>query len=495
MAGKVILVGAGPGDPGLLTVRGRQALEGAEVVVYDRLAGPAVLALIPRTARGIDVGKAAACHPVPQEQINRILVEEARAGRQVVRLKGGDPFVFGRGGEEAEALKRAGVAFEVVPGVTSAVAAPACAGIPVTHRDYSSSLHILTGHARRGGALSIDFDALVRCGGTLVFLMGLEALPRIVGGLLEAGMDPQTPAALVENGTLPSQRCCRAPLASLAERAAELDIHSPALILVGPVCALSLDGQPPLRGKRILVTRPRGRSGPLSERLRALGAEVAELPLIETVPIRPCPAMEAALAGLSAYEWLALTSPAGVEALWTCLRDMGRDARQLGGVKLASIGPGTARALEDRGLVSDLIPAVYDAAHLGEALAERAAGRVLLLRAEAGSPALPEALARRGVPYEDVPVYRTRCALAHSRRLRRALEAGEIDFVTLTSASTVRALLAAAGPEADFSKTLGLCIGPQTAAEARKYGIPVRVAAEATVDALAELAVESHAFS
>ena len=335
MAGKVILVGAGPGDPGLLTVRGRQALEGAEVVVYDRLAGPAVLALIPRTARGIDVGKAAACHPVPQEQINRILVEEARAGRQVVRLKGGDPFVFGRGGEEAEALKRAGVAFEVVPGVTSAVAAPACAGIPVTHRDYSSSLHILTGHARRGGALSIDFDALVRCGGTLVFLMGLEALPRIVGGLLEAGMDPQTPAALVENGTLPSQRRCDATLYTLPRQAAAMDIHSPALIVVGGVCALGKElcwfERLPLHGKRILVTRPGDRAGSLSEKLWDLGADVVEFPCIRTEAVFPCPAMEGALERLSAYEWLGFTSAAGVEAFWTCLRGMGKDARALSG--------------------------------------------------------------------------------------------------------------------------------------------------------------------
>lgn len=491
MKGKVILVGAGPGDPGLLTVRGRQALEQAETVVFDRLVGPGLLALIPPKARRIDVGKSAACHPVPQKRINQILVEEAMAGRLVVRLKGGDPFVFGRGGEELEALERAGVDFEAVPGITSAVAAAAYAGIPVTHRDYSSSLHIIAGHAREDGALSIDFDALVRCGGTLVFLMGLGALPHIVRGLLEAGMAPCTPAAVVESGTLPSQRCCRAPLAALAERTAEMAVHSPAVILVGPVCALSLDWfqRAPLRGKRILVTRPRGRARALSERLRALGARVTELPLIETVPILPCPAMEAALAGIGAYEWLAFTSPAGVEAFWTCLRGMGWDARRLGGVKLAAIGPGTARALEARGLSSDLVPEVYDAAHLGAALAESSPRRVLLLRAEAGSPALPEALKRGGIPYEDIPIYRVRCAQAWSAGLRRALEAGEIDFVTLTSASTVRGFVSAVGEDVAFGKTVGLCIGEQTAAEARKHGIPVRVAAEATVDALVELAL------
>ena len=238
MPGKVTLVGAGPGDPGLLTVKGRQALEAAEVVVYDRLVSPAVLELIPDTARRIDVGKEASRHPVPQGRINQILLEEAQAGHQVVRLKGGDPFVFGRGGEELETLAQAGVDFAEVPGVTSAIAAAAYGGIPVTHRDYSSSLHIITGHAREGETLSIDFDALVRARGTLVFLMGVTAMPTIVQGLLAAGMDGGTPAAMVENGTLPTQRRCAATLATLPERAAEMDIRSPALIVVGGVCGL-----------------------------------------------------------------------------------------------------------------------------------------------------------------------------------------------------------------------------------------------------------------
>ncbi len=233
MPGKVTLVGAGPGDPGLLTVKGRAALEGAEVVVYDRLVGPEILALMPEGAKKIDVGKTASRHPVPQGQINEVLVEEARAGHNVVRLKGGDPFLFGRGGEELEALSAAGVDFEEVPGITSAIAAAAYGGIPVTHRNYSSSLHIVTGRAKAGEPLSIDFDALVRTRGTLVFLMGVAALPEIVGGLLGAGMDGDTPAAMVENGTLPGQRRCDATLDTLETRAREMDIQSPALIVVG----------------------------------------------------------------------------------------------------------------------------------------------------------------------------------------------------------------------------------------------------------------------
>ena len=492
MAGRVTLVGAGPGDPELLTIKGLRALERADVVVYDRLVSPAVLELIPAGARTIDVGKEASRHPVPQCRINQILAEEARKGCHVVRLKGGDPFVFGRGGEELEYLARLNVDFQEIPGVTSAVAAAAYGGIPVTHRDYASSLHIITGHAREGEALSIDFEALVRAGGTLVFLMGVAAMPAIVAGLLAAGMDGETPAAMVENGTLPGQRRCGAPLAGLPERAAAMGIHSPALLVVGGVCALAEElcwyDRLPLRGKRILVTRPRDRSGTLTGRLRALGAEVISFPCVATEPIVPCPAMESALENLSAYQWLAFTSPAGVEAFWQCLRGLGRDARYLGGVGLAAVGPATAKALAGHGLAADLVPEICDGAHLGEALAS-AGGRTLLLRAEEGAPGLPEALSRRGAAFDDVPVYRTLRNSAQSQQLRRDLEAGRFDFITFTSASTVKGLTAALGPDPSFGGAVGLCIGEQTAREARRHGIPVRVAAQATVDALAELAI------
>ena len=461
MPGKVTLVGAGPGDPGLLTVKGRAALEGAEVVVYDRLVGPEILALMPEGAKKIDVGKTASRHPVPQGQINQILVEEARAGHNVVRLKGGDPFLFGRGGEELEALSAAGVDFEEVPGITSAIAAAAYGGIPVTHRNYSSSLHIVTGRAKAGEPLSIDFDALVRTRGTLVFLMGAAALPEIVGGLLGAGMDGDTPAAMVENGTLPGQRRCDATLDTLETRAREMDIQSPALIVVGEVCrlaeALCWFERRPLHGKRIVVTRPKLRAGKLSAKLRALGAEV-------------------------------MWDPETWQVTMTRLRRLGRDARCLGGVRLAVTGPATAEALEKCGLVPDLMPGTYSGAQLGESLAKGTGGRVLLLRAEEASHALTDALEAAGIPYDDVAVYRTRYGNPRSQALREALEAGRIDFVTFTSASTVKGFAAAVGEDADFSRTLGLCIGEQTAAEAGRRGIPVRVAAEAAIDRLVELA-------
>lgn len=490
--GTVTLVGAGPGDPGLLTLKGREALTQAEVVVYDRLVSPAILALAPEGAEMIDVGKEASHHKIPQDQINQILLDKAQEGKRVVRLKGGDPFVFGRGGEELELLRQHDVPFSEVPGVTSAIAAAAYAGIPATHRDWCSSLHIITGHAKAGKELSIDFDALVRTHGTLIFLMGVTAMPRIVQGLLKAGMPEDTPAAMVENGTLPSQRRCDATLAALPQRAAEMGIHSPAIIIVGGVCALAQDfdwlSRLPLRGQRILVTRPKDRAGALSDRLRALGADVWEHPCIETVPILPCPAMEEALGRLSQYRWLCLTSPAGAEALWRCLQGMGRDARSLAGVRLAAIGPGTAKALAAHGLAADYIPPVYDAAHLGDGLP--AEGRTLILRAESGSPDLTAALKRRNISFDDIPVYRTRYDPPYSQALRDSIEDGSVPYAAFTSASTVKGFLHTVGEDADFSKLTGLCIGEQTASEARRHGIQTRIAREATVDALVALATQ-----
>lgn len=492
MSGKVTLVGAGPGDPGLLTRKGLEALQKAEVVVYDRLVSPAILAMMPEKAEQIDVGKQASRHPVPQDQINQILLDKALEGKNVVRLKGGDPFLFGRGGEELELLAQHGVSFEEVPGITSAISAPAYGGIPVTHRDCCSSLHIVTGHQRAGKELDIDFEALVRTKGTLVFLMGVSALPQICRGLLDAGMEPDMPAAMVERGTTPAQRRISATLGTLPAVAEEARVESPAVIVVGKVCALAEDfdwfDKLPLKGKRVVVTRPRERAGTLSTRLRALGADVWEYPCIATVLLDPCPAVDSAMERLCDYEWLALTSPAGVEALWRWLEGHGKDARALGAVKLAAIGPGTDRELKKHGLKADYMPEVYDAAHLGEGLP--ATGKVLALRAEEGSPALTEGLARRNIACDDVASYRTVYENPRSQELREAVEGTEGLLVTFTSASTVKGFVSSVGEDADFSRMVGMCIGAQTAAEAQKYGIPVRVAREATMDALVELITE-----
>ena len=484
--GSVILVGAGPGDPGLLTQKGRQAIENAQVVVYDRLVSPAILSLIPRDAEKINVGKESSNHLVPQEEINRILLRKAQEDKRVVRLKGGDPFLFGRGGEELELLEAAGIPFQVVPGVTSALSVPAYAGIPVTHRDFCSSVHIITGHARAGAELHIDFEALRRTGGTLVFLMSVSSLPRICRGLLDAGMAPDMPAAVVERGTLPRQRKLVSTLEKLPSEAEKAGVKSPAIIVVGKVCALSsrfdwFDGLP-MKGKTVVVTRPEDRSGTLTQRLRELGAEVVDYPCIRTVAREENPELEEAMENLSRYRCLVFTSPAGPEIFFRRLRAAGRDARALSGLTLAAIGPKTAKAMERFGVTADLVPETYDSDHLAKAL-ETVEGPVLLCRASRGSTALPEMLERKGIPFADVPVYDTVYAAPAPQKVDALL--GETLLVTFTSASTVRGFVESL-PGRDLKNVIGCCIGKQTEAEAKKYGLTTVVSQEATMESLME---------
>ena len=484
--GSVILVGAGPGDPGLLTQKGRQAIENAQVVVYDRLVSPAILSLIPKDAEKINVGKESSNHLVPQEEINRILLRKAQEDKRVVRLKGGDPFLFGRGGEELELLEAAGIPFQVVPGVTSALSVPAYAGIPVTHRDFCSSVHIITGHARAGAELSIDFDALKRTGGTLVFLMGVTSLPKICKGLLDAGMAPDMPAAVVERGTLPRQRKLVSTLERLPLEAEKAGVKSPAIIVVGKVCSLSnrfdwFDCLS-LKGKTVVVTRPEDRSGTLTQRLRELGAEVVDYPCIRTVAREENPELEEAVGNLSRYRCLVFTSPAGPEIFFRRLRAAGRDARALSGLTLAAIGPKTAKALEKHGVTADLVPETYDSDHLAKAL-EAVEGPVLLCRASRGSTALPEMLERKGIPFADVPIYDTVYTAPDPQKVDALL--GEKLLVTFTSASTVRGFVESL-PGRDLKNVIGCCIGKQTEAEAKKYGLTTVVSQEATMESLME---------
>lgn len=484
--GSVILVGAGPGDPGLLTQKGRQAIENAQVVVYDRLVSPAILSLIPKDAEKINVGKESSNHLVPQEEINRILLRKAQEDKRVVRLKGGDPFLFGRGGEELELLEAAGIPFQVVPGVTSALSVPAYAGIPVTHRDFCSSVHIITGHARAGAELSIDFDALKRTGGTLVFLMGVTSLPKICKGLLDAGMAPDMPAAVVERGTLPRQRKLVSTLERLPLEAEKAGVKSPAIIVVGKVCSLSnrfdwFDCLS-LKGKTVVVTRPEDRSGTLTQRLRELGAEVVDYPCIRTVAREENPELEEAIGNLSRYRCLVFTSPAGPEIFFRRLRAVGRDARALSGLTLAAIGPKTAKALEKHGVTADLVPETYDSDHLAKAL-EVVEGPVLLCRASRGSTALPEMLERKGIPFADVPIYDTVYTSPDPQKVDALL--GEKLLVTFTSASTVRGFVESL-PGRDLKNVIGCCIGKQTETEAKKYGLTTVVSQEATMDSLME---------
>lgn len=487
MTGKVTLVGAGPGGRELLTLAGAAAIEKADAVVFDRLVNEDILGLIPETAVRVNVGKENNHHPVPQDQINEILVRLAKEGKNVVRLKGGDCYLFGRGGEECEYLLENGVPFQVIPGVTSALAAPAFAGIPVTHRDFCSSVHIITAHARAGKPLQIDFDSLVKAGGTLVFLMGLTALEQVMAGLLAAHIAPDMPAAVIENGTRGNQRKVVATVSDLAPQVRAAALKSPALIIVGKVCTLSdrLDWFTPLplHGKTVVVTRPRERAGTLAARLREQGANVIEAPCIETVERENVQPLADALR--QKHDWAVFTSPAGVHAAVHALAKLGRDLRALYGMKLAAIGRGTADALAGYGLTADLIPAQYDGEHLADALtaAMPQGGAALLLRAAAGGQILPEKLKAAGVYVTDVPLYDTEYRCAKADELRAMLEAGTADVVTFTSMSTVEGFGQAVGA-ADYTGFTALCIGQQTARAARKHNMNVKIAEDATIDAM-----------
>lgn len=492
MTGKVWLVGAGPSDVGLLTVKGQRVLEQAQVVVYDALVGQGVLAKIPAGAELIDVGKRASHHTMPQEEINHLLVRKAREGKRVVRLKGGDPFLFGRGGEELELLMEHEIPCEVVPGVTSALSVPAYCGIPVTHRDYCSSLHIVTGHRRQGKSYDIDFEALVRAGGTYVFLMGVSALEDICRGLLDGGIDPDMPAAILQKGTTAAQKRIVATVSTLPEEARRQGVETPAIIVVGKVCSLAdrFDwyGQQPLSGRKILVTRPKELISRMAEKLREKGAEVLELPAIRTERIVPNEKLSQALTRLSDYQWLVFTSPTGVRIFFEAMQEMKKDMRALADVRLAVIGSGTAQELAKRGLYADLMPEIYDGQALGRALKEacRPGERVLIPRASLGNRELTDALSEiPGLTVDDISTYDTlyeRCLLIDERA---EFEKGAIDYAVFTSASTVRGF-AKAAEGLDFTKVRAVCIGRQTKAAADALGMETYMSEKATMDSLVE---------
>lgn len=493
MLGKVTLVGAGPGGRDLLTLRGAEALQQAEAVVYDRLVSPEILDLIPVSAKRINVGKENNHHPVPQQQINDILVQLARAGKNTIRLKGGDCYLFGRGGEECEYLLAHGIPFEVVPGVTSAFAVPAYAGIPVTHRDYCSSVHVITAHARAGQPLNIPFQALVQTGGTLIFLMGLNALPQIMQGLLEAGMESSMPAAAISNGARGNQKKVIATIVTLEDQVRAAHLKSPVLIVVGKVCELneSLDwfSPLPLHGRTIAVTRPKERIGTLAGKLRALGANVIECPCIETMEIEDTALLKFELT--EPWDWVVLTSPAGVSAMVHALQRAGTDLRALFGMRFAVIGPGTAKALAEYGIEADLMPSIYDGEHLAEAIvrATDPGARMLILRAAQGSPELTARLREAEITFADITTYETRFRMDKADLLRDAAANGTLDIVTFTSISTVKGFMKAVGP-IDTSAFLALCIGEQTASCAKSYGMRVKIARKATIDAMIDCLLE-----
>jgi uroporphyrinogen III methyltransferase/synthase len=497
--GIVYLVGAGPGDPGLLTVRGAELLARADVVVYDYLSNPELLRHCPN-AEVIYVGKKAAAHSMTQEQINALLVEKGLAGKRVVRLKGGDPFVFGRGGEECEALAAAGLPFEVVPGITAAIAAPAYAGIPVTHRDLNSSFTFVTGHEKEeayrdvgakdrlpGSATDLDWGALAKLP-CLAFYMGVKSLPRICGKLIEHGMDPTMPAATIRWGTTARQRTITGTVSDLPTLVERAGLKPPALTIIGRVVSLrptlNWFETRPLFGQTIIVTRTRQQASDLSRRLSELGANVLEAPTIEPSEPAEWTAVDEILKSIAAFDWVVFTSQNGVAFTKRRLLELGLDARAFGGAKIAAVGDSTAGAVRDELFLSvDLCPENFVAEALAEALAERnaiAGKRFALLRADIARPVLRDRLLAHGAAeVRDLPVYETRPTSSLPEAVREALAGGEVQWVTFTSSSTARNLVALLGHDAktQLSNVKIASIGPITSRTLRELELPPTIEA------------------
>jgi uroporphyrinogen III methyltransferase/synthase len=484
---QVYLVGAGPGDPGMLTLRAVEALGRADLVLYDRLVSRRILDHAPARAERVCVADLAEQYVDRYPLIHAALVAGARAGKVVVRLKGGDPFVYGRGGEEAEALVAAGIPFEVVPGVTAGLGAASHAGIPLTHRLHSSAVAFVTGHeAPDKDALLLDWEALARFPGTLVVYMAMAHVEAVVAALLRAGKPADTPAAAVHQATTGRQQTVTAPLTDLPGALRAARMAAPALLLIGSVVSLRSHlawfEKRPLFGKRVLVTRPRQQAGDLARRLEELGAVVDLLPVIEIRDPADWSAVDAALGRLGEFQWLVFTSANGVHALVRRLRETGRDLRALGGLRLAAIGPSTSEALRNYQLDADLVPDEYRSESLAAALGQRAAGqRILLARADRGREILREELSAVAV-VEQVAVYSQVDAVDEASPAIAALRRGEVDYVTCTSSNIVRALwgaLDAATRERLKGGRPGLVsISPVTSTAIRELGLPVAAEAE-----------------
>ncbi|GAC1514819.1 MAG: uroporphyrinogen-III C-methyltransferase [Gemmatimonadaceae bacterium] len=497
-AGAVYLVGAGPGDPGLLTVRGRELLDACDAIVHDALANPVLLER-PTDGPGPelhDVGKRGGKgDSATQDDINALLVRLAGEGKRVVRLKGGDPFVFGRGSEEALALTAAGIAFEVVPGVTAGIAAPAYAGIPVTHRGAATSVTFVTGHEDPAkGEATIDWNALARGGGTIVLYMGVRTLPRIAAQLIAGGRSPDTPAAAVEWGTYPRQRTVAATLATLADRANAAGVTAPVITVIGSVVRLREQiawfDRRPLFGARILVTRAKAQAASLSAELRGRGAEVIESPATRIVPVNDG-ALDLAIGNLPRYQWVVFTSQNAVAVFFRSLTAAGRDARALGGARLAVIGSGTAAALANHGLAADVIPSRFVAEGVLDAMGSRSDvhdSRVLYVTAAGSRDVLPTGLRTLGATVDVVVAYRAESTEAEREAVRDVLVRGDVDLVTFASGSAVNAFVAAVGADAARAAPC-VSIGPITSDVARAAGLIVAAESrEATIPALADAA-------
>ena len=498
MAGMVYLVGAGPGDYRLISMKAVDCLKMADVVVYDRLADDRILRWAPAEAEYIYVGKASSNHTMKQEDINQLLVDKAKEGKCVVRLKGGDPFVFGRGGEEGLLLRQNNLPFEIVPGITSAISVPAYAGIPVTHRAVATSFAVVTGHEDpTKGESNMRWEHLAMGVDTLVFLMGVANLPHITSKLIENGRSADTPAAVIRWGTKPEQRTLITTVGKAAEDVAKNGIKPPAIFIVGEVVKLrdSLQwfdnlAQRPLFGKRILVTRARSQASKLTAKLENLGAEVIEVPAITiTDPVDLYAALDQAIGQLQDYHWVMFTSANGVKHFFARLLQAGKDARALGYAKIAAIGSATAAELKKYGLVADVVPGEYRAEGIIEAMKGKLPphAKILLPRAEEAREILPEKLREMGAEVGVVSAYRTVCAAADGEALTSELNEGRIDMVTFTSSSTVKNLVNIIGSADLLNGVKTACIGPVTADTAKSLGIePDIIAKEYTIDGLVE---------
>lgn len=506
MSGKVWLVGAGTGDISLITVKGIKILKQAEVIIFDALASLEILSLMPHNAELIDAGKRSGKHTLPQDKINRLIVSKAKEGKRVVRLKGGDPFVFGRGGEELEALIDNGINFEVVPGITSPVAVPAYSGIPVTHRDYTSSFHVITAHKKKNENLDINFKALVELNATLIFLMGAASLENICHGLLDAGMDKDMPAAVIERGTTCRQRSVYATVSTLKEESDKVLIESPVIIVIGEVCKLgklfSWYEKLPLSDRQILVTRPESQAKQLVSKLRELSAHVIQMPTIETIKINNPVELEKFYSAIEEIQnskskkCIVFTSSQGVQYFFALLKDKRIDIRRLlmcDNLKFAVIGSGTKDTLEKYGIFADYMPLKYSTKNLGKLLADKTKGKFYLyiFRAKDASSNLIYELEKAGISYRDIAIYNTVYTKPSQiiDKISTAFENGEIDYVTFTSASTVKGFTSIF-KDIDYSRIKAVCIGDNTAAEALRYEMDVTISKEATVDSIVEAILE-----
>jgi uroporphyrinogen III methyltransferase / synthase len=500
MKGMVYLVGAGPGDPGLLTLKAKRCIENADVIIYDNLANRIFLDYAKENAERIYVGKEGGKHTLSQDKINDLIVHKAEQGLTVVRLKGGDPFVFGRGGEEAQVLVQAGVPFEVIPGVTSAIAVPAYAGIPLTHREHTSTVAFITGHEDPTKESSdIAWDKLATGAGTLVFLMGVGNLEKIALRLMEHGRAPETPVAVIRKGTVPEQRTVTGSLSDIAQIAEQEKIKAPAVIVVGDVVRLRSElnwfEEKPLFGKRIIVTRAREQASEFLSALSEMGAECLEFPTIKVIPPESWEGLDRGIGNTETYHWLILTSVNGVKYFFDRLETLGRDVRDLKGVKIAAIGPATAEAVKSKGLRIDLIPEEYRAESVVEAFRKEGiqGKRILLPRALEAREVLPQELLKLGAVVDVVEAYRTVKPEEDREAVMALLRQGDIHMVTFTSSSTVSNFMDMfqGVPVLEWmEKTAVACIGPVTAKRAQDQGLKVSlVAPEYTIPSFTQAIV------